>query len=341
MKKGIILGFVFCFSTAVFAQAAVKSVSASTILVEKNKPTNFYAAENLFDGKWNSWVEGQDDNGVGSIITIELESPVRVYSLRFRNGYGDLKYYRKNNRVKGIDIILNDEYTYSTTLEDTYEFQDVSTYKYTNKSYNKPVNTIKLKITSVYKGTTYNDTCLSEIIVNPSHVPSEIIMDPFSNELLMAYLLQIKKVPEVRITDDEKIEYLHIPDEYDLSMEPDMKPYWSSNMDTLPRNIIVSLFDKPFAIVPSDYTSKHDPVFCRKIDVYTYNNGNWILDNDNKNYDVFMKYVKEAEKKGNVMSIDFVTNGYNCPKKYFYLTVEGTFYYFEFWNELKEVNSVD
>lgn len=340
MKKWIILGFVFCFSTAVFAQAAVKSVSASTTLVEKNKPTNFYAAENLFDGKWNSWVEGQNDNGVGSIITIELESPVRVHSLRFRNGYGDLKYYRKNNRVKGIDIILNDKYTYSTTLEDTYEFQYVSTYKYTNKSYNKPVKTIKLKITSVYKGTAYNDTCLSEIIVNPSHMPSEIIMDPFSNELLMSYLLQIKKVPEVRITDDEKIEYLHIPNEYDLFMEPDMKPYWSSNMDTLPRNIIVSLFDKPFAIVPSDYTSKHDPVFCRKIDVYTYNNGNWILDNDNKNYDVFMKYVKEAEKKGNIMRIYFHSNGYGCPKKYFSLNADGT-YYFEFWNELKEVNSVD
>jgi len=209
-----------------------------------------------------------------------------------------------------------------------------------NESYDKPVKTIKLKITSVYKGTAYNDTCLSEVIVNPSNRPNKIIMDPFSNELMMSYLLQIKKVPEVRITDDEEIEYLYIPDEYDLSMEPDMTPYWKQNRDNLPRNIIASLFDKPFAIVPSDYTSMHDPVFCRKIDVYTYDNGNWILDNDNENYDVFMKYVKDAMEKGNIMSLHFYSNGYGCPKKYFSLNAEGT-YYFEFWTELKEVNSVD
>lgn len=341
MKKTISLFFMFYLGTILFSQEAIKNISASSTLVEKNKDVNFYAAENLIDGKWNSWVEGQDDNGVGSIITIELKNPVPVHSLRIRNGYGDLRWYLKNNRVKNIDIILNDEYTYSTILEDTYEFQDISTYKYVNESYDKPVNTIKLKIKSVYKGNAYNDTCLSEIIVNPSHMPDEVIMDPYSTELFLNYLLQIQKVPDARISDDGDVEYMYVPDDYDLSMEPDMKPYWSKNFNKLPRNIFVGLFDEPFAIEASNYVSAHDPVFCRQIDTYTYKNGKWILDNDNKKYEVFMKYVKNAIKSGNTMTFHMDTNGYGVPKKYFVIYDGTASHTFEYWTELKEVDNVD
>lgn len=338
MKKSIVLIFLFCIESIIFAQEKIKSISASSTLAENNKSPDFYAPQNLIDGKWNSWVEGQNDNGVGSVITIELEKPVTVYSLRIRNGYGDLRWYRQNNRVKNIDIILNDEYTYSTILEDTYEFQDVSTYKYTNESYSKPVKTIKLKIKSVYKGSAYNDTCLSEIIVNPSHMPEKVLMDPYSNELFLKYLLQIKKVPEARIADDGEIEYLYVPTDFDLSIEPDMEPYWSRNFNKLPRNIFAALFDEPFAIEESDFVSAWDPVYCRRIDVYTYKNGSWVLDNDNKKYEPFMKYVKSARQKDGVMAFHLGANGYGVPTKYFAISDGTRSRTFQYWTELKEVD---
>ena len=47
----------------------MKSVTATSVLGEK------YSAENLIDGSWKSWAEGEEGSGIGTKITFEFERP--------------------------------------------------------------------------------------------------------------------------------------------------------------------------------------------------------------------------------------------------------------------------
>ncbi|MBO4439974.1 MAG: hypothetical protein J5798_11555 [Spirochaetaceae bacterium] len=130
-------------------------VSATSTLVEKNKSPDFYSAENLYDASWKSWVEGEKADGLNSEIVYQYNSPKDIRALVIRNGYGELRYFYQNNRVK--DIQLSDgKSTYKLTLRDTYLPQIFEI------EFNSCTE-IKIKILSVYKGTKYSDTCLAEL----------------------------------------------------------------------------------------------------------------------------------------------------------------------------------
>ena len=130
-------------------------ITASSVLVEKNKPEEFYSAENLCDSSWKSWVEGEKGDGINSEIVFHYDSSKNAELLMIRNGYGELKYFYQNNRVKDIQI-SDGKKTITYTLQDTYMPQ----YIYLNF---QNFTEIKFKILSVYKGTKYSDTCISEI----------------------------------------------------------------------------------------------------------------------------------------------------------------------------------
>ena len=78
------------------------------------------------------------------------------------NGYVDFfrtDLYKKNNRVKKIQIESMDseeKYNFDYILEDTPNFQEIQLPRYTKK--------IKITILDVYKGTDYDDTCISGIM---------------------------------------------------------------------------------------------------------------------------------------------------------------------------------
>jgi hypothetical protein len=110
---------------------------------------------------WNAlcvpWVEGDAGAGIGANITINFKEPMGMISLL--NGYVDIakKYlYRQNNRVKVLKVVDMDN-----NKEYQMEFEDMVYYN--SLSFDSKTRNIKLVIMSVYPGTKYDDTCITQI----------------------------------------------------------------------------------------------------------------------------------------------------------------------------------
>jgi hypothetical protein len=152
----------------------IEKISSSPVLKETiGGKTVTYEPENLFrrflgmQSKesnwqyWNAvtppWAEGVAGPGIGANITINFKEPVKSVSVL--NGFVDIfrkHLYRQNNRVavlKVVDLDNNKEYE--------MEFEDIVYYN--TQTFEKETRNIKLVIMSVYPGTKYDDTCITQI----------------------------------------------------------------------------------------------------------------------------------------------------------------------------------
>ncbi|MDR2019362.1 MAG: substrate-binding domain-containing protein [Treponema sp.] len=116
-----------------------------------------YTASNVMDGTDFSWSEGAPGNGIGEYITITFEDITVAAGFVLKNGYGQLEYYGKNNRVKSFKILFDDNYSETVEIRDSINFE-----QYLFKS---PVrcSKIRLIINDIYPGTQYDDACIAEI----------------------------------------------------------------------------------------------------------------------------------------------------------------------------------
>jgi hypothetical protein len=117
-----------------------------------------------------AWVEGEKGDGIGESLTITLNKPTKLYQIGIIPGYAKSKsLYFANNRVAELKIVLNDSFTITRSLEDDYVRWDAGSpkaYQFIDLGgYDKEVKTIKLIINKVYKGTKYDDTCISEVLL--------------------------------------------------------------------------------------------------------------------------------------------------------------------------------
>ncbi len=160
----------------------VKSISASSSLKEKQYGQDIaYAPINLFRAFevgcrchpywWNNahipWVEGVKGYGINETISIEFNNP--VYGFSILNGYADvqnMKLFKENSRVKKLKV---EDLT--NKLEYTMNFEDKVYFNYLELS--KPSKSIKLTILDVYKGTKYQDTCISAMVENRKEKSNE------------------------------------------------------------------------------------------------------------------------------------------------------------------------
>ena len=134
----------------------VKSVRATSTL--KNSSSNNYGAYNVIDKDLlSSWQEGEDGAGEGAQLRIKLRKKGLVNYIVIYNGSheSEEKYY-SNNRIKGLRVQIGDEEA-NVLLEDKLEPQvlEISGAWKTKE--------VILEILSVYEGTEYNDTAVSEI----------------------------------------------------------------------------------------------------------------------------------------------------------------------------------
>ena len=159
----------------------VKSISASSSLKEEQYGQDVvYAPINLFRAFeigcrchpywWNyshiPWVEGAKGYGINETISVEFKN--QIYGFSILNGYADIqnmKLFKENSRVKKLKV---EDLT--NKLEYTMNFEDKVYFNYLELS--KPSKSIKLTILDVYKGTKYQDTCISAMIEN-TRAPSK------------------------------------------------------------------------------------------------------------------------------------------------------------------------
>lgn len=153
----------------------IKSIEVSSEL-EGN-----YSKMNLFDGSFETaWVEGVAGSGIGEKIKIQL-SDNRLAAICLVNGYTkNSETYTTNNRIKKVKIekeIVDYQDPNKTSIK-TYEqeikdlpfssinlsnfYSMTSTIGDYGEGYSK-VRSISITILEVYKGTKYDDTCISEL----------------------------------------------------------------------------------------------------------------------------------------------------------------------------------
>ena len=132
-----------------------------------------YGVENLNDAyRLDAWAEGVPGDGIGESFEIrELylgggDDIFRYNEMCIVNGYAkDEKTWQENNRVKSMKLYFADEYMGTITLEDTMLPQYVDLSPVAMKVGNGCEAKFRFEITEVYKGTTYDDTCISGIVV--------------------------------------------------------------------------------------------------------------------------------------------------------------------------------
>jgi hypothetical protein len=116
------------------------------------------------DDPKTAWVEGVDGDGVGEWLRLRVTEMDGATQLRLhvRNGYQKSpSLFAANGRPKEVTVkLLPSGVSKRLTLEDADGWQDLVVAQPAGK-----LNGVELRIESVYKGTKYTDTCISDIQV--------------------------------------------------------------------------------------------------------------------------------------------------------------------------------
>ncbi len=121
-----------------------------------------YAAKNVTDGKVSTvWTEGADGAGMGESVTLVLKGgPAKVEGMTIWNGnWYTYDFFERHNRIKEVLVEFSDGSTERHELEDGFKPFDVR--------FEKPHETsqVTLKIKGKYGGNTFDDTCISEVVL--------------------------------------------------------------------------------------------------------------------------------------------------------------------------------
>jgi phosphate transport system substrate-binding protein len=140
---------------------AVVQVTASSELASGNRDS--YGVENIRDDTDRSWAEGVAGNGEGEWVRFDFADPTPVAGFVLRNGYGNLDFYARNNRVKSFKVVFDGGYAETVAVKDSWEFEQ---YRFAETVTCK---SLRFVIGEVYAGDQYDDTCIAEL--NPVSRP--------------------------------------------------------------------------------------------------------------------------------------------------------------------------
>ncbi|RBP47331.1 hypothetical protein DES53_101128 [Roseimicrobium gellanilyticum] len=121
-------------------------------------------AEDDPDTGSSAWVEGVKGDGLGESVTLTLDKPAKVRRIGLVNGYAKNEdIYRKNNRVSRFDVSVNGGAAFPVDVPD--ERLGSEMFYFDLPASAGDVSTVKLTIAGVYKGSKYQDTALSDVVL--------------------------------------------------------------------------------------------------------------------------------------------------------------------------------
>lgn len=145
-------------AAAPVSMSGVISVTASSYLSEPNLNL-YHTPERTVDGSLSTaWVEGIDGSGVGESISFTFDQTYLVSGMHINAGYQKSEeLYWMNARPASLTVTFSDGTQQTVLLRDVNARQDIA--------FGAPVETqsIRLTIASLYEGTTYADTVISEV----------------------------------------------------------------------------------------------------------------------------------------------------------------------------------
>jgi hypothetical protein len=136
------------------------AVASSTLKPDGDHTYEVELIKGLEGGK--TWAEGAEGDGIGENITLTVHRPLPLDAILIMPGYrgenGTL--WSKNNRVAELEITLSGEHTFAASIPDD-KFGEL--YPIPVRGYAKPVNSVKLTIKAVHRGSAARDTCISRV----------------------------------------------------------------------------------------------------------------------------------------------------------------------------------
>jgi len=142
------------------ARADGQTICVTSVLAAQDR--NSYHPRNLADGRSSTaWVEGRSGQGVGEWILVVFDGERWVSALEIRNGYGkNADIYTKNSRLKDVEIVVSSGESRTVRLDDRSGSQSI------DLSFAGSVEWLQMRILSVYPGSKYSDTAVSELSVS-------------------------------------------------------------------------------------------------------------------------------------------------------------------------------
>lgn len=166
--SGTLAGLLASFLLVPVADAAW--VKPATITASSSLPADKgvnYNASNIDDKKVSTvWVEGEEGSGLGSWLLLEFSEPHEVRSITVWSGnWYSWDFWQRHNRAEEVEIELSDGTEKEFTLADEKKPHVLTL--------DEPVTTesVKLKIKGIHRGNTFNDTCISEVLVQDTAEP--------------------------------------------------------------------------------------------------------------------------------------------------------------------------
>lgn len=143
------------FLELALTEIKVVEVAATSEYIS-TKGNNFSPANLIDHNSETTWQEGEEDAGIGQQLTFMFANSAIVSAIRLENGKRTSKEeFYENNRVASFQMI--DEQAIMIELSDSEEVQYII--------FENPVmkDQITLVLESVFGGTKWNDTCITEI----------------------------------------------------------------------------------------------------------------------------------------------------------------------------------
>ncbi|MDR1107319.1 MAG: hypothetical protein LBL44_13265 [Treponema sp.] len=175
-----------------FWEDGIESISASSALRERRGKEEIVYDESqlretffgMMDGfcYFNSfkraWAEGVQGDGIGESLLVNFTS--ETDHVMILNGYVNLRnmdLYTANNRVKKARIVSEDPFF---SIE--HDFDDVV--KFTQVDFPEKTRQIKFIIEDVYKGSKYQDTCITSVFLKQqAHYKTHKYFRPFVRDM--------------------------------------------------------------------------------------------------------------------------------------------------------------
>jgi hypothetical protein len=144
---------------ALAGRVKVKETSTSSDYVADDGTA--YSGKFVIDGKAStSWFEGEKGSGLGSWVMLKLPEVRTVSMIRIWGGYWfSEQEWSRANRPKEIELQFGEDKSEVVTLTDEKKMQEFII------SSKPRTDSIRLKLKSVYAGTAWPDTAISEIQV--------------------------------------------------------------------------------------------------------------------------------------------------------------------------------
>jgi hypothetical protein len=158
LAASFVIAACMCSLPAFAGAVKITSSSASSIYPEAGGVR--YVPEQIYDGKVSkNWTEGdQKSSGLGEWVQVEFEGEKDLTSFRIWNGtFSSYDMWTRSNRIKEVELEFSDGTKQSFTLSDAMSGELVELKPVTSSS-------VKMRIKSVYNGSTFTDTAISEVV---------------------------------------------------------------------------------------------------------------------------------------------------------------------------------